>query len=326
MRRRSFATTAILGLGACTPASPAVPAVATPVEGSRPVQAPAASPRVTDCVDTPEPPPPPPRDELRRTVPTKNTRHGPVTCMADREVWFDDEGRMRVCTFAKAVELAGIPIAKEAYTHLYPSGTPEQTTLGRAHELTSAAGHRVPCDADFVSLGEDGTLRMCTPAVSITIDSIAVRAGETLAFHPTGELAGATIHAPYEAPLATFPAGTRLQWHESGDLAGGWLHEPMQLQGHLARFDFELHESGGLAKFDLGRDETIDGHPIPEFGTAFLRTNGSLERAIYESDSGFMPHGERWTDTTHIRFDCAGTVLEQRVEHFQADKRPPKFR
>jgi len=50
--------------------------------------------------------------------------------------------------------------------------------------------------------------------------------------------------------------------------------------------------------------------------------DGTLQRADYVSKRGFMIHGEPWSDTVHLTFDCHEKVVESHTEHFQADHAP----
>ncbi len=260
----------------------------------------------------------PKRTPLKRTVPSQNKRIGNVVCRAHREVWFDDTGRMRVCTVANPVTIDGIDIAADAYTHFHPNGRPHQTRLARPQLLATAAGTAIPCAAAAVVLSKAGSLEHCQLAKPITIGKVTCRGGQNVAFHPGGQLRGATVGHPYRGLSTTFPAGTRLHWHAGGALAGGWLGRPMKIRGHSIRYEFGVHPNGRLARFDLAAAETIQGHTFPERATIRLRSNGTLASAEYESDSGFMPHGEPWTDTKHLRFDCAGKLVSEHVEHYQA--------
>jgi hypothetical protein len=52
------------------------------------------------------------------------------------------------------------------------------------------------------------------------------------------------------------------------------------------------------------------------------RADGTLQRADYVSKRGFMIHGEPWSDTVHLTFDCHEKLVESHTEHFQADHAP----
>lgn len=307
---------------AATPST--VPPAASQADAS-PRTRPAAESATEACVDPPEATPPE-REQLERTIPKTAQRFGPVVCMADREVWFDAEGRMRVCTVAKPVTLHGISMGREAYTLFYPDGAPEQTSIARLHELPTASGLSIPCDPGHVSLSQTQRVEHCVLARSMKVGGITLRKGQSIAFHHGGELAGGVVHRAIETPLAKFPAGTRLHWHPSGALAGGWLAEPLKVGDYEIRWEFAVHENGVLATFDLVAATHIQGHDFPQGATIHLRSDGSLFRAKYESDSGFMPHGELWSDTRHVQFDCDGKITSEHEEHFQADQPPPKFR
>jgi hypothetical protein len=246
--------------------------------------------------------------------------------MADREVWFDDTDRMRVCTVAKAVRVHDVPVAAEAYTHFHPDGRPDQTTLSRPMTLTTANGLKVSCAADFVSLSATGMLEHCKLAGATRIADVPCRGGESVAFHPTGELHGATVDVAHQTPLGTVPAGTSLQWYPTGTLKGGWLSEPAPLGGHAAQYEFAVHENGALAAFELAEPATVQGYAFERWAELKLRPDGTLQAATFEVDSGFMPHGERWEDNKSVRYRCDGTVLDEHVDHWQAEIAPRKFR
>lgn len=243
-----------------------------------------------------------------------------------REIWLDAEGRLRVCTIAEPVTLHGISVDREAYTWFHPDGAPEQTTLAHVQELPTAAGSAIPCGPGHVSLSSTQRVEHCVLARSLELGGVRLRRDESVAFHPSGELAAGVVDRDTPTPLATFPAGSRLRWYPSGALAGGWLPEPLAMGGREIRWEFAVHDNGALATFSLVAPERIQGHDFPAHATIHLRDDGSLFRAEYVSDSGFMPHGEPWSDTRTLRFDCEGTIVQEHEEHFQADSPPPFIR
>ena len=180
----------------------------------------------------------------------------------------------------------------------------------------------IPCAADFIALTDAGQVELCKLAQPMTLAGVPCRGGENVAFNANGSLGGATLNRPYRALSVWFLAGTRLEWHPDGSVAGGWLRDAMGVLNHSIRYEFAVHPNGKLAKFDLAEPETIQAYSFPERATIWLRSDGSLQCAEYESDSGFMPHGEPWTDTTHLRFDCAGRIASKHVEHYQAPHAP----
>ena len=175
-------------------------------------------------------------------------------------------------------------------------------------------------------LSKTGALEHCTPARNTTIGKITCRGGESVAFHPGGQLALAVVDQPFTLGDTELPAGTHLYFFASGALAGGWVREPARLRGVLLRWEFALHENGALRAVSLAEPRTIQGQSLPERAKVELRKDGSLKYAEFEVDQGFMPHGEMWTDTKHVRYDCASKVLSEYVEHYQAEfaPHPPK--
>lgn len=278
------------------------------------------------CVDEPEPPAREASEAMTHTIPEGDVAIGDVVCMGQREVWRDGEGRLRVCTVAEAVTLYEIPIAAEAYTHFHANGRPQQTTLARPMTLETASGLEVPCAAEHVSLSETGHVTHAVPETSLTIGSVSVRAGEGVAFHEDGSLWRATLEEPLEVLGTTFAAGTSLSWFASGEVSGGWLREPQTVGGYPIRSDFTVYPSGQLHTFELAEPRRLAEHDFPAWSKLELRRNGTLQRASYVADEGFLPHGEQWTDTLYVTFDCEGQELSSRTEHWQAPSRPPKRR
>jgi hypothetical protein len=263
---------------------------------------------------------------LTRSKPTTPVRFGKVVCKANEEVWRDAEGRVRVCTVAMRTTVEGIDIAADAYTHFHATGRAHQTHLARPQTLETAKSQPIACGKDLVVLSKTGALEHCKLNKPVTLGEVACRKGESVSFHPGGELSMAVIDRPYTSLGTEFPAGARLSFHPSGALAGGWLHEPLRVLGVLVRWDFFVYPSGKLHAFELAEKRSFQGHDFPERAKIELREDGSLRRAEYEVDSGFMPHGEMWKDTKHVRFDCHGTVLSENVDHWQADRPPPSMR
>lgn len=275
------------------------------------------------CVDTPMLRKPA-RETFRRTVPRRDRKHGTLVCAGGHDVWFDAD-RLRVCTVAHATIVRGIPVAAGAYTHLFGNGAPAQTTLARVHVLSTAAGRDVTCAPGGITLAENGSLESCTADHSEAFGRVTLQAAQRLTLHPGGELASGTIARRYVDALRTFEPGSRLRWHPHGSLAGGYLSAPTMLGSHLARAQFRVHPNGQLARFDLARDEVIAGHEFKAFSTVQFRGDGSLEAATVTAESGFMPHGERWEDGAHIRFDCDGQEIERRSVRHQETMPEPAY-
>lgn len=322
----------VVGLaGAC--ASPAPPGpepelppapVSTLSGEAKPTVAPPAR-AAGPCVDPPEEKRPP-RENHAHSVPAKAVTFGRVTCKAGQGVWVDSEKQVRACTVGPAVTLEGVPIAAGAYTLFHANGRPWQTTLQRAAGFRKGDGGEIPCAAEHLVLSEAGVLEGCTLGKGITLGEVACKAGESVAFHPGGQLWAAVLDRQYSALGATFPAGTRVSFHASGKIAGVYLPEPMTIGGYPVRYQVDVYESGRLARFDLAEALEISGHAFPERAEIRLREDGSLYRAEYVAKSGVMVHGEPWTDTRHLRFDCGGGIVSDHVTHWQADRPPPRRR
>lgn len=263
---------------------------------------------------------------LTRSLPPADVRFGSVVCKGKHEVWRDEQGRVRVCTVAARVTVMGIDIAAGAYTHFHEDGRAYQTTTAKQQELTTAKGVKVLCAADLVVLGKTGLLEHCDLAAPVTIGNVPCRPKESIGFHSNGALSLAVVDRPTEVGGVALPAGTRVYWYESGKVAGTWLPEPTRVQGILVRWDVALHENGRLRAFTLAEAKTLSGQELPEGAKVELRPDGTLKYAEYVTKRGFMPHGEMWTDTKHVRYDCEGKVLGEYTDHWQADRPPPRLR
>ncbi|MDC0741369.1 hypothetical protein [Polyangium mundeleinium] len=264
------------------------------------------------------------REEATHThvVPEHDTRFGAVVCKAKQGVWRDPTGQVRACTVARPVTVSGIDIGADAYTLFHANGHPWQTHV--AHPITwkTAAGVVVPCAADLVVFSKTGALEHCKLHRPMVLDGVACRAGESVAFHPGGRLWAATIDAPVLALGITFPEGKRLSWHEDGSFAGAYVTEPWEIQGFVVRSDVKVHPNGKLAEIVLAQPRDLAGQSFPAGAKLRFRADGTLQRADYVSKRGFMIHGEPWSDTVHLTFDCHEKVVESHTEHFQADHAP----
>lgn len=276
------------------------------------------------CVDPPDDEPRRRDDADSHSVPAAPLKIGAVTCRAGEGVWLDAEKRLVACTVDRAVTVLGVPIAAGAYTLFHPSGRPWQTTIPRPEKLRTAAGAEIPCAGGaLVVISEEGMLEGCTLAKPLSMGGVACKSGESVAFHAGGQLQAAVMDSPYSALGVTFPAGTRLSFHPSGAVAGAWLREAMSIAGYPVQWDLTVFESGRLRQLTLASALTVSGHAFPADAKLWLREDGSLYRAEYVSQSGFMVHGEPWTDTRHLRFDCRGKIVSDEVTHYQADRPPP---
>jgi hypothetical protein len=330
---RALAIAMLVGLAAWACAAPApLPPPApegppTPVSTPMPSDAPAAVAAAAAsgaCVDPPDEKPPRRDDGDTMSVPTKPVKIGRVTCKAGREVWLDPEKRLHVCTVDRPVTVEGVPIAADAYTWFHKNGRPWQTTIQRAASFKTGDGKEIPCAAEHLVMSEEGALESCTLGKAISIGDVACKAGESVAFRPGGQLWAAVMDKPYSALGVTFPAGTGISFHASGKIAGAYVREPMTIAGYPAQYQVDVYESGRLAKLTLAEPLEISGHPFPQWAKLWLREDGSLFRAEYVAKRGFMVHGEPWTDTRHMRFDCGGGIVSDHETHYQADRPPPR--
>lgn len=256
------------------------------------------------------------------TISNRDVSFGKAWCKAGREVWRDQQGRIRVCTIRDAVTLFGLPIARDAYTHFHEDGRPYQTELGREIELENAKKEHIPCSAKLAVFSPTGAIEFCTLAKTMRFNNIQFRKGESISFHSGGELAGGMIDLPWKDLGIEFPAATRMSWFPDGKLHGGWLAEPMRIQKILIRWDFTLHPNGRLHTFELAEPRTFQGQTFAERTKIKLRADSSLEYAEFIVAHGFLPHGEMWQNTKFVNYDCRGHVSSEEVKHWQAAHPP----
>lgn len=312
------------------PAVVAVPADATnegtPQTGDTPIKAAskgteAAVPRSNALRErTPYLPAP---VESRRLV--KDESHAGVLCKKGAELGVDPKGRIAFCTTAHRVKVGGLKLAADAYTLFYPSGALYQTLLGSAHRLTLADGATVTCDRGSISLGASGELLSCQLGARASFRPRA-RVGAGIAFFDSGKPSGYTLGRDTTIAGLAIPAGSSLRWDETGRLLGGHLKGPTALGSLMIRSTFEMHGHGKVAALVLAEPATVQQHAFPAFAVLEFRADGTLERSEYVAKRGFMIHGEPWTDTRHTRYARDGLVIADRVEHYQSELRPPKFR
>jgi len=278
------------------------------------------------CVDRPFPERgPPPHEPLQPTTGSEATL-GAVVCRRDREVWRDAQDRVRVCTIAKPVRHHGLPLAGDNYTHFHPDGLPYQTTLARAHDIATGDGTVVPCAAEHLVLHPTGTLEHCTLARATTFGEMECAAGESVGFRADGTLWHCTTTQEVEALDVRFPADTRMAWHADGGLESAYITGQMHVRGWLVRSELEVHASGGLAHIHLAEPRTVGGIALPEFAEVWFFEDGSPWHVEYVAEEGFMIHGEPWSDTRRVTFDCDGRIVADHTEHWQAPSPPPRFR
>lgn len=295
-----------------TPASPREPVA--PVAHDRPA-----------CVD-PRPEQRPPDEPMTPTTPGKPVRFGDVICRGDREVWRDAQGRIRVCTIASPVTLFGVALAGDNYTHFHADGRPYQTTLAKPQAIATAEGTEIACAAEHLVLDPKGALESCTLARSTDFDRARCRGGESIHVSSSGKVEACVADRGVHGLDIVFPAGTRVSWHESGAIESAWIGEQLEIAGWRVRYEVRAYASGKLAHFELAEPRTIAGIAVPERGKVWLREDGSPWQIEYVADDGFMPHGEPWSDTRTVRFDCAGQIVSDATEHYQAQDSPASFR
>lgn len=324
--RRAIA--AVLAMLACTSYGGPITEVDAPDDDAPPIAREPVTPVALDrpaCVDPPAETRPP-DEPMTPTTPGTPVRFGDVTCRGDREVWRDAKDRIRVCTIAKPVTLFGVALAGDNYTHFYADGRPYQTTLAKPQTIATGDGAKVDCKAEHLVLDDKGVLASCTLARSTDFERARCRGGESVGFAASGALVGCVADKGVHGLDIVFPAGTRVSWHESGALASAWIGEPLEVAGWRVRYEVRAYASGKLASFELAEPRTIGGISVPERGKVWLREDGSAWQIEYVADEGFMPHGEPWTDTRTVRFDCAGQIVSDATEHYQAEDSPSSFR
>jgi hypothetical protein len=260
----------------------------------------------------------------RRTL-TKHERHAGVTCKKGQDLGVDRKQRIAFCTTAHKVKVGGLPVAAGAYTLFHPGGTIYQTHLSGRHVATLADGTTVTCGKGLIALTDTGALRYCTLAGARS-DVPAPRIGEGIAFHPDGKRASYTIDKAATIAGLALPAGTHVGWSAKGALVGGTLSGPITVGALTINYAFSLHANGALEAVTLVAAATIQGHEFPAFAKLELRADGTLVRAEYVEDSGFMVHGEPWTDTRRSSYDKDGKITSTSLEHYQAMDSPSSFR
>ena len=260
----------------------------------------------------------------RRTL-TKNEVHGKVSCKKGSELGVDSQQRLAFCTIAKSVDVDGLAVKAGSYTLFHPNGRIYQTHLRAKHEATLADKTKLTCAPELIALLDDGSLKYCklgAPRAS----SPKPRVGEGIAFHPNGKVAGFTLDETLRAAGLEIPSGTSVQFDDTGALIGGWLTAPIAAGPLSIRSEFALHSNGKLRAATLGAKATVQGHAFPDFAELAFRADGTLERAEYVEDRGFMPHGEMWEETRHVTFDVAGKVTSSHTTRWQSDVPKRKFR
>jgi hypothetical protein len=258
---------------------------------------------------------------LRRVL-TKDEVYNKVTCKKGAELGVDKQGRLVFCTTAKAADVDGIAVARDAYTLFHPNGRIYQTHVRAKFEASLPDKSKVSCGADLIALFDDGTLGYCTLARP-RAGSPRARVGEGIAFHRGGKLAGMTLDEKFRAGILELAPGSTVRWNETGAVIAGRTGDPIKAGALSIRSEFALHPNGTLREVTLADKATIQGHKFPSFAELWFRADGTIERAEYIEDRGTMPHGEEWTDTRHLTFDGNGKISHSSLDHWQSPVRPP---
>jgi hypothetical protein len=290
------------------------------------------APRATNpskgCISLPFPDrfKPPESEPMTMTVPKQPVKHGAATCRGDREVWRDEAGRIRVCTLAGAATVQGVAIAADAYTHFHANGAAYQTTIPSDRAFKSASDVEVPCKGGgHLVLFEQGTLSSCTLGKQMVLDGTSCAPDQTVTLRPNGRLHGCTLAEGITAVGVQLRAGIHVGFHPDGSFASAYLPEQMIVRGYRVQYELEVHENGELAHITLLEPRTVAAIDLPERAEVWMRADKSVWYIEYVADRGFMPHGEMWTDTRKITFDCEQRIVADVTDHWMAEK-PPRRR
>lgn len=253
--------------------------------------------------------------EVETRVLKKDTVISGVRCKKG-EIGEHKGGGLAFCETARAQTIDGLPVARGAYTLVYPSGKLYQTHLGKA--LTIGG---VPCGKGLIARTEGGELRYCELATSWKSGVLVARAGEGVAFDG-GRVIALTLDAPATIGGLALPAGTRIVCDERR-LRQIWVETSIVIGGHTWRGTVELHANGKVKKGTLAAKARFGATALPEFANLTFRADGSLEAASYVEDYDTMPHGELVTKTRLMTFDAQGKVTGSVLDEYQSDVRPP---
>lgn len=260
-----------------------------------------------------------------RRMLSKDERTGKITCKKGTELAVDAKQRLVFCTTAKAIDVDGVAVAAGAYTLFHPNGRVYQTAVRAPFEAVLADQTTVMCAANHVVLDEHGRLLYCRLGAR-RAGTPQARVGEGISFHADGRVAGMTLDEPFTAAGIHLPPGASVSWNDRGVVIGGGSGSPIAASGLSIINEFRLHPNGRLQSCMLATPGTLQGHAFPAAAKLSLRADGSLERAEYIQDGGFMIHGEHWTDTLHLTFDATGKITSSHVTRWQSDVgHHPKF-
>ncbi|NUO47608.1 MAG: hypothetical protein HOV80_02000 [Polyangiaceae bacterium] len=265
---------------------------------------------------------PPADDPMTMTIPNAPVTHGAATCRGDREVWRDEAGRIRVCTLASAATVEGVAIAADAYTHFHANGVPYQTTIASDRSFKSGSDVEIPCKGgELVVLSDKGALDFCTLGKPMVLDGTSCAPGQSVALRPNGRLHGCTLAEAISGMGIEIHAGVRVSFHPSGALASAFRPEQTIVHGYRVQYEVEIHENGELAHITLLEPRTIAAIELPERAEVWMRPDKSVWHIEYVADDGFMPHGEMWTDTRKVTFDCEQRIVADVTDHWMAERR-----
>ncbi len=268
--------------------------------------------QVTPCLDGP----------VARRMLAKDELIGQLWCAKGSEAGVDAKGRLQFCTTARALDVDGLRVAKGAYTLVHPNGHIYQTTLRDARAFTLADKSTVRCGADLIAMADDGHLQYCKLAAART-GTPRARVGVGISFFADGRVRTMTLDEPLQFASLALPAGAFVAWDAKGQPSSGTLTKTLVVGALPLAGEFTLYPSGKPHFVELGEPAKLAGTAFPSRAKLELREDGSLARAEYVSASGFMIHGEEWTDTTTTSFDVAGKVTATSTRHYQSDVRPP---
>jgi hypothetical protein len=270
------------------------------------------------CIDDPKPIDlaAEPQPELIVETPAADVEVGPVVCMAQREVWRDKTGRLRVCTVRDSVVVHGIAIAPEAYTWFHVDGRPNQTQLAKATMLSTALGREVGCAAGALHLDAQGQLLGCRLTATTTMGGASCAAGSSIAFFPDGNKRSCQLQAPFVVHNTELPRGATVTWGPGGAVYAFTSPKPV----HLGPFwvgSALFYADRTVRWVRLTQPAQVHGIAFPFGASLHWRPDASLQDARFEADSGHLPHGELWSDMADVWFNCASVETRRTVEHIQ---------
>ena len=224
-------------------------------------------------------------------------------------------GGLAFCETARAQTIDGLPVAREAYTLVYPSGRLYQTHLGKAVVVDG-----IPCGKGLIARTETGKLRYCEPSRPWQTGTLVARAGEGL-YLEDGRVLALTLDAPATISGLALPAGTRIQC-DGTTLRELWVEKTIVIGALTWRGTVTLHANGRVEKGTLAVKAKLGGQELPEFTDVTFGADGVVTYAEYVEDYDTMPHGELVTKTRHLSFK-KGVLASSYLDEYQSDVRPP---